>query len=107
MTEQNTYSGTSLHIYNLVQPDMTIRNTTFDNCEIRGPAVLLFDGIEFSGAHTAPANLDSFLIEIEYRSVIPAGMILLLECVFRSCTFINITIAGTPNQIAVLREDFV
>lgn len=107
MSGRKTYHEETVYMFNLVLPDMTIRDTAFNSCEIRGPAVLLYDGIEFRGAHTVPGNLDSFLVEIENRNVIPTGMILTLSCVFRDCTFTNITIAGTPDQIALLREDFV
>lgn len=104
MAERKAYSkDTILHMFDLVGPDMTIRNTTFNGCQICGPAVLFLEDVVLDGVAISSGDVDSFLLKVDRIS---NGMIVLIDCTLNDCTYTNVTLAGTPDQIAVLREHF-
>ena len=95
-----------IRLVDIAGPESVIEGVTFKRCRLFGPAVLLLDGVTLDGVIAYPGDINTFLLEIKHPGVIPAGVILLVDCVLERCTYTNITIAGTGDEIAVLREHF-
>jgi hypothetical protein len=79
-----------------------IRDKTFDGCEINGPAVVAptdcnFDGCTFNG------DPEALMWEVP-QGTRRIGLVGLVRCQFRNCTFTDIGMAGTPKTIADFRK---
>lgn len=93
--------GLSFRITDFVGPDNRIRNKTFIDCDIYGPAVL--GGSEpnagmviFDDTFNAPK--DHVFIVVPPGEYV--GLIGVTNCTFRQCRFHNVAIAGTPDHVA-------
>lgn len=99
-------SHRSFRIYDIPRDDDgIIRNRTFEDCDIYGPAVLVplsgrLDGCSFEG------DADTVLWELSPRQERIVGAIGLEDCIFRRCRFRRIGLAGTGEFIEKAREDF-
>jgi uncharacterized protein YjbI with pentapeptide repeats len=92
----------TVQIAELAGDEATISELSFEGCEVRGPAVILPQGCEFSGTQFEGA-LDALLWEIPVERTRVVGAILVDRCRFSDCTFSNIGIAGPPQAIAGFR----
>ena len=100
---QSGLSDRSFRLTDLVQGDL-LRDKTFHNCTIHGPAIILFErGVQDSCTHIG--NPDSLFLELKEGSF-KTGLIKVDNCVFMRCTFIRIAMAGTPDDIRHLKAGF-
>ena len=104
--QRETRENESIRLVDIAGPDSTVEGVAFKRCRLFGPAVLLLEDVVLDGVIADPGDINTFLLEIKHPGVIPAGVILLVGCVLERCTLKNITIAGTGDEIAVLREHF-
>jgi len=80
-----------------------IDGITFQGCDIKGPAVLLFRGEGDLLDSTFTGDPESIFWEFPTTRDRIIGAILVTNCRFIACTFLNIGIAGTPDEIGKYR----
>lgn len=84
--------------------DGSVRNRTFEDCVIYGPAVLGLQGVGMMHECIFEQPIDALLIRVNQprmRGVIPVE-----HCTFRRCTFRAIGFVGTPEIIKGFEADF-
>src|SRR5215207_970991 len=79
-----------------------IRDTTFERCDINGPAVMVPIGKTVMEDNGFDGTADAFLWEIPPERSNVIGVIALENCTFTECHFMNIGIAGSPDVIRAL-----
>lgn len=97
----------TIRLADLVREDFTIRNRTFDNCHIYGPAVIFFTGgifIDNVLKRIDITNIDANFIETTNTGVL--GVIVFDNCVIKKCTFYNISFIGNSERIAKIKAGF-
>jgi hypothetical protein len=88
--------GLSIRISDLAREDIVIRDRTFEDCYIYGPAILVPHGMGMFHECGFEGDTSSLFITIaEERSVI--GVIALENCIFRRCHFRKIGFIVTPD----------
>ena len=101
-------SGRSFHINDPAltgDSTPTIRERTFEDCDIDGPAIILSQGAggftdcEFDGP------VDALFLEVPHRPML-IGVIVLIDCVFRRCHFRRIAILDTPENVERIKKLF-
>lgn len=101
------YRNTMIRITDLVVVEDVLRDVTFMNCEVVGPAVLApLDGTTISGCSfdTEGESQLFWLVPSTRRSVI--GAIGLLRVGFYSCRFRRIGLAVPEDRLADFRRGF-
>lgn len=99
----DTYTAEVVRIALLAGDDGVVRNMVFERCDIKGPAVLVFQNSTVEH-NTFRGDADALFWEIgEDRSAV-LGAILLDTCRFTGCTFENVGIAGTREALAPFRN---
>lgn len=85
--------------------DVILQRYVFEDCVIRGPAVLVFLGeqTEWDAPDFAVTNADSLFWELPADLPKPAGAVALDGCIFRRCRFERITLAASAESIRGLR----
>jgi hypothetical protein len=99
--------GKLIYLMDLLSPGARpiISNRTIEDCEIRGPAmVILLDGVTIAESGFE-GDVDSLFVEVPEKRII-FGAIGLRNCVFRRCRFIAIGIIGTREQIEQAKKGF-
>lgn len=83
-----------------------IENQVFEDCEIRGPAMLALVGqFEMSNC-VFDGTFDSLFFEVaEGRHVL--GVIGVRGVAFRRCRFVNVGMLGTQDMIQAFGKDFL
>ena len=103
MPDQSIHRDETIRIVDLVTAPPMIEFTTFENCHIVGPAVLLFlGGMEASNC-TWIGTADSVLWEIPPDRDWIVGAIGLRDTRFEGCTFEGVGIAGYRQFIEQIR----
>lgn len=97
------YSNQTIRISDLAVTDSVLRDLSFDNCHIMGPAVLaLIDSVTLDSP-AFDGTLEGILWEIpEDKTVF--GAIGLERCEFYACRFTAIGLAVTPELASKIRE---
>ena len=103
----NYISGRIIHLLDLLAPGAKpiISNRTVEDCEVRGPAMVVFMRTTLDNNSWAGDDLESLFVEVaDERKIV--GAIGLQGCVFRRCRFIAIGIIGTKEQIEEAKKGF-
>lgn len=93
--------GLSIRIIDIVPKDNVIRNRTFEDCHIYGPAILTFFGNTSVLFNKFDAPLDNIFITVSIRKLV--GVIVLENCTLLRCQFHNIGLVG-PSE---LKDKFI
>ena len=99
--------GRSVYLLDLIPPGAKpiIRDRTFEDCEVRGPAMIALLGGGSISNSTFDGDIDSVFVEVADKRII-LGAIGLQSCVFRRCRFTQIGIIGTREQIEKAKKGF-
>ena len=99
--------GRIIYLMDLIAPGAKpiVSNRTIEDCEIRGPAMVILLGGVTVDDNTFDGNIDSLFVEVVENRVI-FGAIGLRGCVFRRCRFKEIGVIGTREQIGQAKKGF-
>ena len=86
--------GLNIRINDLAREEPFVRNRTFVDCHIYGPAVLVLDGCTLRGI-TFDTPIDSLFILVTQERA--WGVIKIENCIFKDCRFMKIGIAGSAE----------
>ena len=92
----------SIRIADLAREDFVVRNRTFENCHIYGPAVVIVTNCIMSRCHFEEMGSEAGWIKTTNKVV--AGAIILDSCVAKNCVFHKISFIGPPEQIDALKS---
>jgi hypothetical protein len=96
----------NIRISDLAREDMRIRNKTFINCHIYGPAIVFpIKGNTFD--HVGFVEVDPDGAFIETTNVKVSGAIGFENCVIKDCMFHKIGFIGSPERIKQAREQIL
>jgi hypothetical protein len=95
----------AFRIADLVHEDIVIRNRTFEDCTLYGPAILCSVGtVLMTRCGFRAENPDDVFWELSEKQATGqanlVGVIGVEDCVFRDCNFVAIGLAGPPETIA-------
>jgi hypothetical protein len=84
-----------------------IENRIFENCDILGPACLIFkvsrlEGSKFRGA----LDIEVVLLEIPQDRRQVSGVIEMRNCEFIDCVFVNVGVIGNRSALDLLRKAY-
>ena len=106
---EKIYHHRVVRICELAGDEGVLRNLAFEDCEIRGPAVLVLqatrpDSVRLHN-NSFEGNMDAILWEInpEVRPEV-IGAILCVDCTFDTCNFTKVGLAGPPEIIQSFRS---
>ena len=97
----------NIRISDLTRESTTIRNKTFINCRIYGPAIIVLDSnsiVAITRCGFMDTTFDDGFIETTNTRVM--GAIRLAECTLTECTFHKIGIIDSPERIQRIKEGF-
>ena len=105
----NVYHERVIRICELAGDEGVIENSTFEGCDIRGPAVLVLQGtrpdsVRLENNSFEGSDMNAILWEIDPNTrpeVI--GAILCVDCAFENCTFRKIGLAGPPEFTQMIK----
>lgn len=102
-TSDKHYEDRVIRPWEFIDRDGIMDGYTFEGCDIRGPAVLVFQGTtithnEFRG------DPEAFLWEIPPDRPLVFGAVLAKNCTFTNCVFENIGVAGPSAFIQEFRK---
>ena len=83
----------------------TVRDLTFTNCDIQGPAVVLIDGGKLDGCSFTGGDIDAVVWELPPDRQGIIGAVHVLNCKFFGCRFENIGVTGLPDALANFRKN--
>lgn len=98
---QLTLRDRDIRLADLTREDFTIRNKTFDNCHIYGPAVIYPKNLILMGKMSTGANYESGFIATTNKTI--SGAVVLEGCVMKDCALYKISFIGSPEQIADIK----
>jgi hypothetical protein len=76
---------------------------TFIDCDIKGPAVLLLQDVTINHGNFAE-DMNAILWDISPSRPVVAGAVLVRNCTFERCLFVNVGFAGPPEFIEAMRQ---
>lgn len=91
----------NVRLVDLAMQDPIVRNRTFEDCQIYGPAVLVPERCVFYQCHMDTAGDAGFIKTTNERLW---GVLRFEGCVFRRCSFYKIGFIGPPEAIDRLRS---
>ena len=89
----------------LPRGEIVIRGKTFEDCTIHGPSLLVLLGAGILERCDYGGDENSMFWEIAEVPVMAEGVIAVVDCVFRRCTFVGIGFAGTQEDIARWKQE--
>ena len=99
----NVYESAVIRVAELAGEEGRLEGFVFRNCDLKGPAVLVPQGSNFASTNLIGAP-DALLWEIPPDRPEVIGAILVRNCTFESCTFLNLGLAGPPDFVKQVRE---
>jgi hypothetical protein len=103
--EPAEYTGEVVRLALLAGDDAEIRNLTFTDCDIKGPAVVYFQGGETNNCRLAGPDLNAIFWEIPPTRSTIVGAVLVANCKFFGCRFEGVGFAGTAQDRETLRKE--
>jgi hypothetical protein len=97
--------GETLRIADYARDEGVVRDMEFEDCTVRGPAVL----VPLRGVEIGDCRFDADLERLFWTTSPgepPAGGIGLENCIFRTCRFEKVGLGGTPESIRQLIKGF-
>ena len=102
---QSVLQNRDIRLADLTRESVVIRNKTFINCNLYGPAMVCLtektSSLSYCGIEGEP---DVSFIETINKKVI--GGIELEQCVFRNCKFRGVGFIGSPDIVAATKARF-
>lgn len=99
----NVYRDAVIRITELAGEQGVLEGFVFEGCDLKGPAVLVPQGSNFANTSLI-GDPNALLWEIPPDRPQVIGAILVQNCTFEGCTFINVGIAGPPDFIRQVRQ---
>ena len=100
---QMVYEDRVIRMCDFAGPQSTIEGYTFNNCFVRGPAVIVVQNDTFSNS-TFQGDPEAMLWPILPPRTSVIGAILVKDCTFERCVFSNVGFAGPPEFIESFRS---
>jgi hypothetical protein len=92
--------GKYFHIAELADSTNVIEGRTFEDCYIYGPVVLYgHDNLDLQNNVFVGTKEQTFIPAIGGMAGAGTGIVMLKDCKFRRCHFINVSIIGDPKDI--------
>lgn len=91
----------NIRVVDLAMQDPIIRNRTFEDCQIYGPAVFLNERCNMYDCDMDAGREAGF---IKTSNAILWGVIKFQDCVFRRCSFYKIGFIGLPEDIDKIKS---
>ena len=102
--ESRIYKRAVVPIAELVEEDGLLDGFTFDDCYIRGPAILVLQGKGELSNCTFRGDAETILWEVPPTRKRISGVIVAKDCTFTRCVFSNIGFAGPPEFIQMMES---
>ena len=99
----NVYRNAVIRIAELAGEQGVLEDFVFEGCDIKGPAVLVPQGSTFASTNLL-GDPEALLWDIPPNRPKVAGAILVRNCTFEGCTFINVGLAGPPEFIEQVKQ---
>ena len=99
----NIYRDVVIRIAEFAGEQGILESFVFEGCDLKGPAVLVPQGSTFANTNLL-GNPDAFLWEIPPDRPQVIGAILVRNCTFEGCTFMNVGFAVSPEFIEQTRQ---
>ncbi len=99
----NVYRDAVIRIAELAGEQGVLEGFVFEGCDIKGPVVLVPQDSTFANSSLV-GDPDALLWEIPPDRPEVIGAILVRNCTFEGCTFINVGLAGPPEFVEQVRE---
>ncbi len=99
----NVYRDAVIRIAELAGEQGVLEGFVFEGCDLKGPAVVVPQGSNFANTNLV-GDPDALLWEIPPDRPEVIGAILVRNCTFEGCTFINVGLAGPPEFVEQVRE---
>lgn len=96
--------GEVVRIALLAGDEGVIRDTTFERCDIKGPAVLVLLGKTALEHNRLDGSPDALLWEIPPDRSQVIGAIAIHDCTFTGCHFMNVGFAGPREVLDAFRS---
>jgi hypothetical protein len=93
----------NIRISDLTRDGFRIRNKTFINCHIYGPAII--SGNDSVMSNNGFWEVDPNGVFIETLNKFVSGVVSLDNCVIRNCNFHRISFIGSPEQIKQIKTE--
>lgn len=100
----NVYRDAVIRIAELAGEQGVLEGFVFEGCDLKGPAVVVPQGSNFANTNLV-GDPNALLWEIPPERTEVIGAILLRNCTFEGCTFINVGFAGPPEFIEQVRQN--
>ena len=93
-------SGKYFKLSELADSKNEIEGRTFEDSYIYGPVVVwAHDNIDIQNCDFAGTKAQTFVTALEGKSGMGTGIIVLKDCKFRRCHFVNVSIISSPSDI--------
>ena len=99
----NVYHDAVIRITELSGQQGVLEGFVFKGCDLKGPAVLVPQSSNFANTNIV-GDPDALLWEIPPDRPTVIGAILIRNCTFEDCTFMNVGLAGSPEFIDQMRQ---
>ncbi len=99
----NVYRDAVIRIVELAGEQGVLEGFVFESCDLKGPAVVVPQGSNFANSSLV-GDPDALLWEIPLDRPEVIGAILVRNCTFEGCTFMNVGFAGPPEFVQQVRQ---
>ena len=99
----NVYRDAVIRVAELAGEQGVLEGFVFEGCDLKGPAVLVPQGSNFANSNVV-GDPDALLLEIPPDRPQVIGAILVRNCTFEGCTFLNVGFAGPPEFVREFRQ---
>ena len=99
----NVYRDAVIRISELAGEQGVLEGFVFESCDLKGPAVVVPQGSNFASSRLV-GDPDALLWEIPPNRPEVIGAILVRNCTFEDCTFINVGFAGPAEFVEQVRQ---
>ena len=99
----NVYRDAVIRVAELAGAQGVLEGFVFEGCDLKGPAVLVPQGSNFANSNVV-GDPDALLWEIPPDRPQVIGAILVRNCTFEGCTFLNVGFAGPPEFVREFRQ---
>ncbi len=99
----NIYRDVVIRIAEFAGEQGILESFVFEGCDLKGPAVLVPQGSNFANSNLV-GDPDALLWEIPPDRPGVIGAILVRNCTFDDCTFLNVGFAGPPEFVREVRQ---
>jgi hypothetical protein len=107
MAQGEIYRDTVVRLSEIAGDEAIIQQASFQRCEIRGPAVAVLQGEGTFSRTKFQGSADAALWEIPPSRTSVLGAIIVEDCNFEDCQFVNVGFAGPPELMDEMRQQIV